>query len=227
MFYIDPAASEVYNEPLKALIVDVFIDKHVSVIERFIFRASSSQTFDDIFQSVLNEFYDSHPETKELHDEKIKESSSVLVYVSSCNNKLDRCSITRNQTLKLALEVVNVKFVDFYVQSNVTTADTPSTSKCDITTLVNDKKRNAMSLLLSTTPRKIKRIEPKTRHHTLFNDLLDLVQEEDGILQPATHEKEGCKALSLLADALWYIDGNHDKINDIAKRYQLPPIPEM
>ena len=79
--------NQVYNEPLKALIVDVFIDKHVSVIERFIFHASSSQTFDDIFQSVLNEFYDSHPETKELHDEKIKESSSVLVYVSSCNNK--------------------------------------------------------------------------------------------------------------------------------------------
>ena len=159
------------------------------------------------FKSILRSVYDS-----------FDVSEKVEVRVSSSNERKEEASIDFEETLALANEIFTVKTISFNItQSKDETSETRQEKRKQRT--VNE------ALMGKDLPVLLKTLAENDKKDALHNELIRDLQKEPFLAGRASQE-DGHKAIRVLSNALWYLDGRSKTINDAStKRSNVTPVP--
>ena len=155
----------------KVLLVDIKFGNRYA-LSRHIFRATATNTFDRIFNDVWNDALNLIPDALKNTPCNLND---CFVFVSCKPNKVDRSSIALNETLETVLSLFNSITILEYVFNKPLTR--PASNIDDDVIATENRKRSMNDVLMSCTPRVLLPVTEKTRHHKLFNDVIDDVQQ--------------------------------------------------
>ena len=159
---------------------------------------------DKNFDNILNEIYDT----------SLIDIKSINVKVSSLLDLKEEAAINITGKLSLANELIKVKVISFEIkvkQSQEVENVAPQRSMNDV-------------LMRQSCP--LQTLKGSDKKVSLCNDLIREMQENN-LLRGNTSQVEGQKLFKTLSNALWYLDGCSETIQDPSKeRKDVTAIPE-
>ena len=159
---------------------------------------------DKNFDNILNEIYDT----------SLIDIKSINVKVSSLLDLKEEAAINITGKLSLANELIKVKVISFEIkvkQSQEVENVAPQRSMNDV-------------LMRQSCP--LETLKGSDKKVSLCNDLIREMQENN-LLRGNTSQVEGQKLFKTLSNALWYLDGCSETIQDPSKeRKDVTAIPE-
>ncbi len=137
-----------------------------------------------------------------------KDAAEIEVRVSSSMERKEEAEIDPDETISLANEIFNVKTVKYVLtfksEPVENTAQLPT-----VTDVLMKRKQKQNLKILKSLPEKDKKI-------ALHNELLRDIQQQPFLA--AQSQDEGHKLLKILSNALWYLDGRSETINEAARK---------
>lgn len=187
----------------KAVVITVLAmknNKKELCINNKIKKVFSFETFRDILLDVY---------------EAGKDASNIEIRVSSSMERKEEAEIDVDETISLADEIFNVKTIKYVLTFK--SEEVENTAQCPTVADVLMKRKQNLTIL-KTLPEKDKKI-------ALHNELLRDIQQKPFLA--AQSQDEGHKLLKILSNALWYLDGRSETINETArKRKTVTEIPK-
>ena len=129
------------------------------------------------------------------------------VFISTINSKLDKCVVKPDLKLSETLTLFDVKYVDYHHRKE----EASTSAACQ------DK---GITFNASNAPN-------ATMHNKVYDDCVDYFQRKEGLVKRGYSVAAAGKTFRKLTDILYYLDGQHPKINDAAHRKGFKKIPDM
>ena len=199
---------------MKSLIVDVNINEKC-VLSRAIVVVDEASTFIEILDTVKNDY-----KNVTINGEL------TSVFISTINSKLDKCVVKPDLKLSETLTLFDVKYVDYHHRKEE--ASTSAACQDKGITFNASNAPNAFNAIMSPKPRKLQLSSGGcTMHNKVYDDCVDYFQRKEGLVKRGYSVAAAGKTFRKLTDILYYLDGQHPKINDAAHRKGFKKIPDM
>ena len=182
-------------------------EKRNSILKNRLERVSTDSTFETILESISRKH--SIPQDDVQVD--------LQVFVSSTLTRDGEVEVDVKETLSFVSELLVPKSLYFVGTRRVSEA------------VENEPSTNAFDLMMSTSYRRLQGKAGDNMRVQLHNKVLQDMQGDGKIVKARVLQKEGERVFQKLTDALWYLDGRKEILNDQSRKRkigEIEPTPE-